>query len=212
MGIVPSRASLPKGASDNNGMTRHMEVLQLSTLDEATFALRQLFVEELSDDYCSHWNFLRGSKEEIAAKANEFRTTGGFNRVWRCSNEGLLKYSSSTNNGDHFKSAVSYVPFFPEDPLSNDPIYVPYHYYGAGTMTQLRRWQQVKGKKSVMVKRNALRYRFMGTPVKVRTTFEPKIYTRLAKLEKLCSGKWAEVLDEIIEHLSRAQLTRSGIK
>ena len=41
-------------ASDNNDIRRHMEVLQLSTLDEATFALRQLFVEELSDDYCSH--------------------------------------------------------------------------------------------------------------------------------------------------------------
>ena len=79
MGIVPSGASLPKGASDNNGMTRHMEVLQLSTLDEdeATFALRKLFVEELSDDNCSYQSFLTGSKE-IASKVNEFRTTGLF--------------------------------------------------------------------------------------------------------------------------------------
>ena len=61
MGIVPSGASLPKGASDYNGMTRHMEVLQLSTLDEdeATFALRKLFVEELSDNNCSYQIFLK---------------------------------------------------------------------------------------------------------------------------------------------------------
>ena len=67
---MPSGASLerlPKGASDDNDMTRHMEVLQLSTLDEdeATFALRQLFVEELSDDNCSCQSFLTGSKDEI---------------------------------------------------------------------------------------------------------------------------------------------------
>ena len=57
-----------------------MEVLQLSTLDqdEATFALRKLFVEELSDNNCSYQSFLTGSKEEIELKVNEFQTTRVF--------------------------------------------------------------------------------------------------------------------------------------
>ena len=28
--------------------------------------------------------------------------------------------------------SVPCVPFFPDDPLSNDPIFIAYHYYGAG--------------------------------------------------------------------------------
>ena len=126
---------ITKRASDNNDMTRHMEVLQLSTLDEdeATFALRQLFVEEVSDDNCSYRSFLTGSKEEIASKANEFRTTGVFDREFgdvvmkACSNILRVPIMVITSS-----QSVPYVPFFPEDALSNDPIYVAYHYYGAG--------------------------------------------------------------------------------
>ncbi|KAK2559079.1 hypothetical protein P5673_018724 [Acropora cervicornis] len=55
-----------------------------------------------------------------------------------------------------------------------------------------------------MVKRNALRCRFMGTAVKVRTTFEPKIYTRLAKLEKLRSVSFVPgVAVQILEFTKR---------
>ena len=126
---------ITKRAGNNNDITRHMEVLQLSTLDEdeATFALRQLFVKELSDDNCSYRNFVTGSKEELASKANEFRTTGVFDRefgdvvIKACSNIPRVPIMVITSS-----QSVPYVPFFPEDPLSNDPIYVAYHYYGAG--------------------------------------------------------------------------------
>lgn len=59
-----------KRALDDNAITKHMESLQLSTLDEdgATFALRQLFVKELTEDNCLYYGFVTGTKEEIASK------------------------------------------------------------------------------------------------------------------------------------------------
>ena len=45
----------------------------------------------------------------------------------------MFKYPSSINNGDHIKSVSAICAvFFPEEPLSNDPIYVVYHCCGAG--------------------------------------------------------------------------------
>ena len=111
-----------------------MKSLQLSILDEdgTTFALtlRHLFVKELSDDInCSCRNFVTGSKEKIASKANEFRTTGVFNRelgnvvIKACSN--ILQVPIMVITSSH---SVPCVRFFPEDSLTNDSIYVAYHY------------------------------------------------------------------------------------
>lgn len=124
-----------KRALDDNAITKHMESLQLSTLDEdgATFALRQLFVKELTEDNCLYYGFVTGTKEEIASKVNEFRGTGVFDReigdvvMKACSNILRIPIMLITSS-----QSVPCVPFFPDDPLSNDPIFIAYHYYGAG--------------------------------------------------------------------------------
>ena len=124
-----------KRALDDNAITKHMESLQLSTLDEdgATFALRQLFVKELTEDNCLYYGFVTGTKEEIASKVNEFRGTGLFDReigdvvIKACSNILRIPIMLITSS-----QSVPCVQFFPDDPLSNDPIFIAYHYYGAG--------------------------------------------------------------------------------
>ena len=126
---------ITKRTTVNNDIKKHMESLQLSTLDEdgTTFALRQLFVKELTEENCSYENFVTGTKEELASKANEFRESGVFDReigdvvMKACSNILRMPIMLITSS-----QSVPYVQFFPDDPISNDPVYVAYHYYGAG--------------------------------------------------------------------------------
>ena len=107
-----------------------MKSLQLLILDEdgATFAitLRHLFVKELSDDInCSCRNFVTGSKEEIASKGNEFRTTGVFNREF---GDVVIKACSNILRAPimviHQIIQCLVCCFLLKTPLSNDPMYV----------------------------------------------------------------------------------------
>ena len=80
-----------------------------------------------------YYGFVTGTKEEIASKVNEFRGTGVFDReigdvvMKACSNILRIPIMLITSS-----QSVPCVPFFPDDPLSNDPIFIAYHCYGAG--------------------------------------------------------------------------------
>lgn len=123
-----------KRASDEPAISSHLKSLGL-LIDEDTdtFKLRQLFVDELLKDGSSTTHFVPGSKEEITTKANEFRLKGVFDRdigdlVMRvCSSVIKVPVIVVTSS-----STVPIVPFTPDECVSNQPIYIAYHYYGAG--------------------------------------------------------------------------------
>ena len=68
----------------------------------------------------------------ISTKADEFRTTGMFNRelgdvvIKACSN--ILRVPIMVITSSNSVPCVLVCFFFPEDSLSNDSIYVAYHY------------------------------------------------------------------------------------
>ena len=112
------------------GLEDHLRLLNLMTgsEDEDTFTLRQLFVEE----------FIRGEDVAVSTttfteRANEFRMKGVFDReigdlvMKVCCN--VLKVSIITITSSR---STPVVPFVPDSPLSTTPIYIAFHYYGAG--------------------------------------------------------------------------------
>ena len=112
------------------GLEDHLRLLNLMTgsEDEDTFTLRQLFVEE----------FIRGEDVAVSTttfteRANEFRMKGVFDReigdlvMKVCCN--VLKVSIIIITSSR---STPVVPFVPDSPLSTTPIYIAFHYYGAG--------------------------------------------------------------------------------
>ena len=112
------------------GLEDHLRSLNLmaGSEDEDTFTLRQLFVEE----------FIRGEDVAVSTttfteRANEFRMKGVFAReigdlvMKVCCN--FLKVSIIIITSSRSTPAV---PFVPDSPLSTTPIYIAFHYYGAG--------------------------------------------------------------------------------
>lgn len=126
---------ITKRSIDETFIHNHLDTLQLTCLDEdrATFALRQLFVKELTEKKEIYHNFVTGSKEELVSKAEVFQISGVFDQdigdvvMKACSNILRVPIMVITSS-----QSVPQVPFFPDQPISNDPIYVAYHYYGAG--------------------------------------------------------------------------------
>lgn len=116
---------LTKRAVEDIVIKHHMESLQLPTLDEdrATFALRQLFVKELTDKNDMYQNFVTESKKNIESKIHEFSRPGVFDQeigdvvMKACSN--ILGIPSMLITSSQ---SVPYVPFFPEKPVSKDPL------------------------------------------------------------------------------------------
>ena len=101
--------------------------------DGATFELRQLFVDEIAKECCETNQFLCGTNQEISRKASEFRVSGVFDReigdvvMKICANIIKIPIMVVTSN-----QSIPHIPFFPDTVLSSEPIYVAYHFYGAG--------------------------------------------------------------------------------
>ena len=123
-----------KRARDDEIIANHDKLMQLPPdEDEATFALRQLFVDEITKESCETSQFLCGTSQEISRKASEFRIKGVFDReigdvvMKTCANIIKIPIMVITSN-----QSIPYIPFLPDDALSSEPIYVAYHFYGAG--------------------------------------------------------------------------------
>lgn len=123
---------LNKRAATDEVFQNHMASLQISAdEDSAAFFLRQLFVNRLSKGETN--NFICGATRERSQKIEEFRAKGVFDcdigdLVMRvCSNILKVPIVVVTSN-----PAMAYVPFFPDEPQTKEPIYVAYHFYGAG--------------------------------------------------------------------------------
>ena len=126
---------ITKRSVDDTVLQNHLNFLQLSTLDEdkATYALRQLFVKELTEKIEMYHNFVSGSKEEWESKVRELQRSGVFDQdigdvvMKACSNIIRVPIVVITSS-----QSIPQVPFSPDQSVSNNPIYVAYHYYGAG--------------------------------------------------------------------------------
>jgi len=96
--------------------------------------MRNLFVDEIlkCDDEILAF-FPEQSKEEITTKAMQFRRQGmsdtaiGDVVVRVCAQLLRLPIIVVTS-----LNSLPCVPFIPDNPLSSRPLYVAYHYYGAG--------------------------------------------------------------------------------
>ena len=99
--------------------------------DEDTIAMRHLFVEEIMkfDDELLAF-FPNQYREEFAIRAQQFRRQGMFDTaigdlVTRVCARVPIMVVTSLNS-------LPCVPFLPCNPLSSKPIFIAYHYYGAG--------------------------------------------------------------------------------
>ena len=101
--------------------------------DFDTFTLRQLFVDAVLSDQCGISSFIEGGVEEVLRKASEFRTKGIFDReigdvVLRvCCNLLQIPIVVITSN-----QAVPFLSFKCDQSVTNEPVFLAYHYYGAG--------------------------------------------------------------------------------
>ena len=93
----------------------------------------QLFGDELLKDSGAATSFLEGSADEKSRRAEGFRVRGVFDRdigdlvIKVCSS--IIKVPVIVITSSR---SVPVVPFTPDEPLTNQPIYIAYHYYGAG--------------------------------------------------------------------------------
>ena len=101
--------------------------------DEDTFTLRQLFVEELLKGEDEYSGFLSEATSTLTERANEFKIRGVFDReigdltMKVCSNVLRIPIIIITSS-----RSTPVVPLVPDRSLSNTPIYIAFHYYGAG--------------------------------------------------------------------------------
>ena len=112
----------------------HLQTLGLlKGEDQDTLTLRKLFVDAVLADNCGISNFIQGSREELVGKAIEFQTRGFFDQeigdvvISVCSNLlriAIMVVTSSTT--------IPFLSFHCDQPLTNSPVFVAYHYYGAG--------------------------------------------------------------------------------
>ena len=99
-------------------VSTHLKSLGL-LIDEGvdTFSLRQLFVDAVLSDQCGISSFIEGGVEEVLRKASEFRTKGIFDR----------------EIGDVvLRQTVSFLSFKCDQSVTKEPVFLAYHYYGAG--------------------------------------------------------------------------------
>ena len=100
---------------------------------EDTFILRQLFVKELLRGEEEYSGFLSETTSTLTNRANEFKIRGVFDResgdltMKVCSN--VLRIPIIIITSSRFTPVV---PLVPDRSLSNPPIYIAFHYYGAG--------------------------------------------------------------------------------
>ena len=115
-------------------VSTHLRSLGLLIDEDAdTFTLRQLFVNAVLSDQCGISSFIEGGVEEVMRKAREFRTRGIFDReigdivLRACCNLLQIPIVLITSN-----QTVPFLSFKCDQSVTNEPIYLAYHYYGAG--------------------------------------------------------------------------------
>ena len=115
-------------------VSTHLKSLGLLIVEDAdTFTLRQLFVNAVLSDQCGISSFIEGGVEEVMRKAREFCTRGIFDReigdiVLRAScNIFEIPIVLITSN-----QTVPFLSFKCDQSVTIEPIYLAYHYYGAG--------------------------------------------------------------------------------
>lgn len=124
-----------KRACNEPQISAHLRSLGLLIDDDGdTFTLRQLFVNELLKESGVATSFLEGSAEEKSRRADGFRMRV---RVFDSDiGDLVIKVCSSIIKVPVIvitsSRSVPVVPFTPDEPLTNQPIYITYHYYGAG--------------------------------------------------------------------------------
>ena len=115
----------------------HLKSLNLlsGSEDEDTFTLRQLFVEELVRGEEEYSGFLCETTSTLTDRAQEFKSPGVFDReigdltMKVCSNINVLRIPIIIITSSR---STPVVPLVPDRSLSNTPIYIAFHYYGAG--------------------------------------------------------------------------------
>ena len=121
---------MSKLAQEEPGLVcEHLQSLSLlKGEDQDKLTLRQLFVDAVLADNCGISNFIQGSREELVGKFQSFRQGDFWDVVIRvCSNLlriAIMVVTSSTT--------IPFLSFHCDQPLTNSPVFVAYHYYGAG--------------------------------------------------------------------------------
>lgn len=101
--------------------------------DQDTWTLRRLFVDAVLADNGNVSNFIEGSRDELVGKALEFQSRGFFDQdigdvvIRVCSS--LLRIAIMVVTSS---STIPFLAFHCDQPLTNSPVYIAYHYYGAG--------------------------------------------------------------------------------
>lgn len=120
----------------NNELECYLKSLNLlsESEEEDTFTLRQLFVKELIKGEDEYLEFLSAeTTRTFAEMANEFRTSGVFDReigdltMKVCSDVLRIPIVIITSS-----RSTPVVPIVPDRSLSNTPLFIAFHYYGAG--------------------------------------------------------------------------------
>ena len=128
------RQTLKLDLKEKKELEHHLRSLKLLSgcEDEDTFTLPQLFVEELLRGEEEYSGFL-SETSTLNDRANEFKIRGVFDReigdltMKVCSNVLRIPIMIITSS-----RSTPVVPFVPDRSLSNTPIYIAFHYYGAG--------------------------------------------------------------------------------
>lgn len=125
----------------------HLQSLGLlKSEDQDTLTLRQLFVDAVLADNCGISNFIQGSREELVGKALEFQKRGFFDQeigdvvIRVCLNLlriAIMVVTSSTT--------IPFLSFHCDQPLTNSPVFIAYHYYGAGPYDATDSLKKVRG-------------------------------------------------------------------
>ena len=130
------RQALKLDLKDKKELEDHLMSLNLlsGSEDEDIFTLRQIFVEELIRGEEEYSGFLSAeSTRTLTERANEFKIPGVFDReigdltMKVCSNVLRIPIIIITSS-----RSTPVVPIVPDRSLCNTPIYIAFHYYGAG--------------------------------------------------------------------------------
>ena len=115
-------------------VSTHLKSLGLLiNAEDDTFRLRQLFVEAVLSNAHGISSFIQGTAEDVLAKAREFRTKGTFDReigdvvLRACCN--ILQIPIFVITSNH---TIPYLSFKCDHSITNEPIFIAFHYYGAG--------------------------------------------------------------------------------
>ena len=119
----------------------------LKSEDEDTFQLRQLFADKIAegDEELLAFLMLEDNDGDIQAKANEFRTSGVYDKMLgdlimkTCAEVLQITIVLVTSN-----ESVPWLLFVPDQFSSGESVFVAFHFYGAGHYDSTRKAEEGK--------------------------------------------------------------------